>query len=228
MHRGAIILCGGKSTRMGRDKATLPFGPGEVMLQRVVRIVSQVVEASRIVVVAADRQELPALPPDVQIVRDRRPGRGPLEGIARGLSAIGDRADAVYVTSCDVPLLAPAFVERLFELISDFRFQISDSTTASSSQSAICNLQSEMQIVVPRDGKLYHPLAAVYSTSVLPAIEELLAADRLRPAFLFDKCRTLVVPVDEFRDVDPELHSLTNCNRPEDYEAALRLTASTQ
>jgi molybdopterin-guanine dinucleotide biosynthesis protein A len=221
MHPGAIILCGGKSTRMGRDKAMLPFGPGEVMLQRVVRIVGEVVDPSRTVVVAAERQELPTLPPEVLIARDRRPERGPLEGLAAGLSAIGDRADAVYATSCDVPLLAPAFVERLFELISDFRFQNSDCSSAGSSQSAICSLQSEMQIVVPRDGKLHHPLAAVYRTSVLPAIEELLAADRLRPVFLFEKCRTLEVPVDEFRDVDPELHSLMNCNRPEDYEAAL-------
>ena len=37
MRKGAIILCGGKSSRMGRDKATLPFGP-ELMLQRVVRL----------------------------------------------------------------------------------------------------------------------------------------------------------------------------------------------
>ena len=43
MRRGAIILCGGKSSRMGRDKATLPFGP-ELMLQRVVRLIGEVVE----------------------------------------------------------------------------------------------------------------------------------------------------------------------------------------
>ena len=43
MNKGAIVLCGGKSSRMGRDKATLPFGP-ELMLQRVVRLISQVVE----------------------------------------------------------------------------------------------------------------------------------------------------------------------------------------
>ena len=43
MRRGAIILCGGASSRMGRDKAWLPFGPDEVMLQRVVRLVGEVV-----------------------------------------------------------------------------------------------------------------------------------------------------------------------------------------
>lgn len=226
--RGAIILCGGKSTRMGRDKAMLPFGPNEVMLQRVVRIVSEVVEPSRIVVVAAEGQALPALPEKVQIARDKRPERGPLEGLRAGLAAIGDRADAAYATSCDVPLLAPAFVERLFELMSDSLVVIGQSSVASG-DSATDHGQlttdgtphSAFKIVVPRDGKYHHPLAAVYRTSVLPAIEELLAADRLRPVFLFGKCSTFEVPVDEFRDVDPELHSLMNCNRPEDYEAAL-------
>jgi molybdenum cofactor guanylyltransferase len=211
MERGAVILCGGQSTRMGRDKATLPFGPREVMLQRVVRIVSEVVEPSRIVVVAAEGQELPALPRKLTVARDQRPERGPLEGLAAGLSAITGRADIVYATSCDVPLMVPAFIKRLFDLISG------------SSQSENCNLKSEMEIVVPRDGKFHHPLAAVYRTSVLPAIEALLAADRLRPVFLFEECRTLEVAVDKLRDIDPELHSLMNCNRPEDYEASLKL-----
>ena len=57
---GGIVLCGGKSTRMGVAKAVLPFGP-ETMLQRVVRLLGTVV--APIVVVAARDQELPPLPP---------------------------------------------------------------------------------------------------------------------------------------------------------------------
>jgi len=56
---GGIILCGGQSKRMGRPKATLPFG-GEVMRQRVVRILGEVV--TPLVVVAAPEQVLPELP----------------------------------------------------------------------------------------------------------------------------------------------------------------------
>ncbi|MFN7802583.1 MAG: NTP transferase domain-containing protein, partial [Planctomycetaceae bacterium] len=40
MRRGAIIVCGGRSKRMGRDKATLPFGQ-DVLLQRIVRTLGQ-------------------------------------------------------------------------------------------------------------------------------------------------------------------------------------------
>src|SRR5262245_27673434 len=114
MRCGGIVLCGGKSSRMGRPKATLPFGP-ELMLQRVVRLLGEVVEP--IVVVAAPGQELPPLPADVQIARDEREGRGPLEGLSAGLATIAGRAHAAYVTSCDVPLLVPAFVRRLIDLL---------------------------------------------------------------------------------------------------------------
>src|SRR5688572_30701351 len=95
-----IVLAGGKSTRMGLAKATLPFGP-ELMLQRVVRILSGIVRP--IVVVAAPSQQLPALPPDVLIARDEREGRGPLEGLLVGLASVAGHAEAAYATGCDVP-----------------------------------------------------------------------------------------------------------------------------
>lgn len=198
MHPGAIVLCGGRSTRMGRDKATLPFGP-ESLLQRVVRLLSTVVDAGDIVVVAAADQVLPTLPVEVVVARDLQPERGPLEGLASGLAALPGRVDAVYATSCDVPLLEPAFVRRMFDLLGD------------------------SAIAVPRDGEHHHPLAAVYHPSVLTAVQQLLAEDRLRPRFLFDLVPTREVSVDDLEDVDPERHTLMNLNRPEDYEAALRI-----
>src|SRR5262245_20696566 len=118
---GGLILCGGKSSRMGRDKATLPFGP-ELMLQRVVRLLSQVV--SPIVVVAAHDQQLPALPPRILLARDGRQGRGPLEGLHAGLAAIAGRADAVYATGCDVPLLVPVFVRRMIDLLGEHEIAV--------------------------------------------------------------------------------------------------------
>src|SRR5947207_12117554 len=106
---GGIVLCGGQSKRMGRPKAWLPFA-GELLLPRVVRILGETV--SPIVVVAAVDQELPPLPADVQVVRDEEKGRGPLQGLAAGLAALAGQADAAYASSCDVPLLKPAFISR--------------------------------------------------------------------------------------------------------------------
>ena len=203
MKRGAIVLCGGQSTRMGSSKAMLPFGP-ERMLQRVVRLVGEAVPRENIVVVAAEGQELPPLPSEITVTRDRQPHRGPLEGLACGFAALAEEADAAYATSCDVPLLLPAFIERMFELI------------------------TEHDIAVPKEEKFYHPLAAVYRTSVLPEIEQLLDADRLRPVFLFDQCRTREVTVEGLRGVDPQLQSLRNVNQPNDYQSALREAGFTE
>src|SRR5262245_34313491 len=113
---GGVVLAGGKSSRMGLPKATLPFGP-ELMLQRVVRLLSSVVQP--IVVVAAPAQALPSLPSDILIARDEHEARGPLEGLSAGLAAIAPHADAAYATSCDVPLLQPAFVQAMIDRLDD-------------------------------------------------------------------------------------------------------------
>ena len=179
---------------MGAPKATLPFG-NETMLERVVRVLGSVV--SPITVVAAREQALPPLPDEITITRDEREAKGPLEGIRAGLSALPASIDAAYITSCDVPLLVPAFVERMIALMGDHDIAV-------------------MEI----DG-FPHPLSAIYRRATLPHVESLLAADRLRPVFLFDAVRTRRVKPEEMAMVDPELRTLRNLNTPEDYRAAL-------
>src|SRR5262252_4106012 len=109
---GGIVLCGGRSTRMGSPKALLPFD-GEAMLQRVVRLLGTAV--SPLVVVAAAGQTLPPLPSAVIVTHDERDDRGPLEGLRAGLDALPVDIDAAYVTSCDVPMLVPSFVTRMVQ-----------------------------------------------------------------------------------------------------------------
>src|SRR5687767_7326289 len=92
---GGIVLCGGKSTRMGRPKLSLPFGP-ESMLERVVRLLFSVVQP--IVVVAAPNQELPPLARGIKVVRDDRESRGPLEGLRAGLSALPPGTARAFAT----------------------------------------------------------------------------------------------------------------------------------
>jgi molybdenum cofactor guanylyltransferase len=193
MTRGGIVLCGGKSSRMGTSKAWLPFGP-ETMLQRVVRRLAEAV--TPIVVVAAPDQELPELPAGIVLARDERQERGPLEGLRAGLKALPAAVDAAFVTSCDVPLLAPAFVSTMFELGRGY------------------------DIAVMEVGGFAHPLSAVYSRDTLPHVEQLLASDRLRPVFLFDAVRTRRVTPAEMTG-DPELRTLRNLNTRDDYEQAL-------
>lgn len=192
---GGIVLCGGRSSRMGQAKAWLPFGE-EFMLPRVVRILGEVV--APVVVVAAPGQDVPAMPSEVEIVRDAVEGRGPLQGLAAGLLALRGKVEAVYLSSCDVPLLRPAFVRRVIDTL------------------------GESAVAVPQAEGYHHPLAAVYRVeSVLPAVQTLLAENRMRPVFLFDAVPTVVLPPQAFAEADPTLQSLRNLNTPEEYAAAL-------
>jgi molybdopterin-guanine dinucleotide biosynthesis protein A len=179
---------------MGRPKLMLPFGP-EVMLVRVARLLREAVEP--VIVVAGVGQDLLELPPEIVVVHDRCAGRGPLEGLAVGLRELGERAEAAFVTGCDVPLLRPQFVKRMIELSAGY------------------------DVAVPSVDGFDHPLAAVYRSDVLPQVEALLAKDRLRPAFLFEEVSTRKVTAQELLDVDRRLRSLANVNSPAAYRAAL-------
>lgn len=196
---GGVVLCGGMSRRMGRPKAMLPFGD-EPMLARVVRRLGEAV--GQIVVVAAAGQPLPPLSPavfgGVSVVYDRREGLGPLEGLAVGLRAMVDRAELVFVTACDAPLLLPALVTRVIELSAGY------------------------DVAVPHIDGFDQPLAAVYRTSVLSHVEALLASDCRRPALLFDRVRTRRIAAAELLDVDPTLQSLASANSPAEYRALLQ------
>lgn len=181
---------------MGCPKPLLPFG-NELLIERMVRLVGSVVRP--VVVVAAPGQQLPELPAPAWIVHDRQPDRGPLEGMAAGLSALGDAARAAFVTACDLPLLEPAVIGLLADLLAGY------------------------DAVVPSSGRFDEPLLAVYDSAVLPQIEALLAGGQRRPAALFPRVRTLRVPLGRLREVDPQLRSLRNVNSPDDYRRALQL-----
>jgi len=109
MNAAGIVLCGGKSSRMGRDKAWLPWR-GQPMIAHVVSILRPIVD--EIVVVASDALELPPL--EARVVRDREPALGPLAGIREGLAQI--HSEFAFVTGTDAPFLSPAFVMALLGL----------------------------------------------------------------------------------------------------------------
>jgi molybdenum cofactor guanylyltransferase len=192
---GGIVLCGGRSSRMGRPKAWLPFGP-EVLLQRVVRVLGEVIEP--MVVVAAPGQEVPSLPPGVLVARDQREYLGPLNGLAAGLAVLDDRVDSVYLSSCDVPFLVPGFVRHI-----------------------VSGLKS-CDVCLPEVGGFKHPLAAAYRLTVRSVVTELLAAGQLRLVHLTERLPTCVLGETNFAEVDPQLRSLRNVNTPDDYEHAIR------
>ncbi len=187
---------------MGTPKASLEWH-GLPLLGRVVRLLARSVSGPIVVVRAAD-QTLPELPGDVEIVEDARANRGPLEGIAAGMRALPARVELAYVSSTDVPLLHPAFVRCV-----------------------VAGAVPGVDVAVARTEGRTHPLAATYRTSVLSHIEQQLAADLLRPAALFERVATRFLDeADLLADPqvslhDPELDSVRNLNRPDEYAAAV-------
>ena len=186
---------------MGTHKATLEWH-GSTLLRRVTGIVARAT-GGPVVVVRAPGQDLPALPKGVDVTEDAREGRGPLQALAAGLAAVDGRAEVAFVSSTDAPLLHPAFVRRV-----------------------VGALDGEHDVALPQAGGFPHPLAAAYRTTLLHAVQELLAADRRRPAFLFEACRVrrlyeaLLLADPAVAAFDPALDSVLNLNEPADYRAA--------
>lgn len=197
-----VVLAGGHSTRMGAPKATLEWH-GSTLVRRAAGLVARAVDGP-VVVVRAAGQALPPLPPEIEVVADERPDRGPLQGVAAGLARIGERADAIFVSGVDAPFLHPAFVRHV-----------------------VRSLGPRDGVALPRAGGFDHPLAAAYRrTALQSALGEQLAADRLEVRSLVARLRAR--PLDEaalladpaVAALDPALDSLRNLNTRADYEAA--------
>jgi len=100
-----VILAGGLSRRMGRDKAVLPAGDG-TLIEHLARRLAPVVDET-IVAGGSGRGPLPG----VTMVEDRYPGLGPLAGIHAGLLAA--RYRHVWVVGCDLPDVEPGLASLL-------------------------------------------------------------------------------------------------------------------
>jgi molybdenum cofactor guanylyltransferase len=205
---GAVVLAGGRSARMGTPKAALEWH-GSTLLRRTVAIAARAT-GGPVVVVRARGQDLPELPETAIVVDDPRQGKGPVQGIAAGLAALRDQAEAVFVTATDLPFLHPAFIRRVLRALA---------------------APDGPDVALPVALGYPQPLAAAYRTGLAELAERLVEADLLRPAFLFAQCA--VTRLDEqalladpvLAALDPDLDSLLNVNTPDDYQAARKRPA---
>jgi molybdopterin-guanine dinucleotide biosynthesis protein A len=196
----AVLLVGGRSSRMGRPKAGLLFD-GEPLLAHLLRRLARAFPA--IVVVRAPGQDL-AIPSasvigasSLVVAEDRVTDQGPVAGICAGLAAV--RQPLAYVVTCDVPFLDPGLGVWMVSLVEGY------------------------DVVVPEwEGRL-NPLQAVYRTRVLPVVEAQLAEGRRRLMDLYERVAVRKVSEAEIRAHDPEGRTFFNMNTPEEYERALSL-----
>lgn len=191
---GAIVLAGGRSQRMGRDKGRLVIG-GQTLLARVVARIGQ--RCSPVVVCAAPGQALPELPPAVLRVDDPDPDAGPLVGVRGGLGAlIGRGLDRAFVAGCDAPGLTAAHVAWMLD--------------------ALGEATPETIAVVPVDPSgRRHPLAAAVRCRPALARADATASGRLQD--WLSGPGVLEVPVARLPDPD----AVRPCNTASDWRRAL-------
>ena len=206
MRAAGLVLAGGRSSRMGVPKAALEWH-GSTLLRRTCGVLQRA-GLQPVLVVRAPGQELPPLPADVEVVDDPREGLGPLQGMAVGLTALADRADAVFICSTDLPFLHSELVRRVLR---PFDHPVDGEA---------------LDVVLPVARGYPQPLTAAYRTRLAPVVAALVAADRLRPAFIFEDTTVLRLDDDALladptlRAADPTLESLVNVNERADYDAA--------
>ncbi|MCY3801388.1 MAG: molybdenum cofactor guanylyltransferase [Chloroflexi bacterium] len=186
------ILAGGRSRRMGRDKAelvlTLPSGERLTMLQQVHRALESVCDET-LVVGGPARAGV-----DARRVADRFPGAGPLAGI---LSALLDSSnERVFVVACDMPFVDTQAIEGLAALMNDH------------------------DAIVPRIEGRFETLHAIYKTDCAAAIRKVLDAGDRRVRSFFSLIDLRIVTEEEFAVIDPGGRSSMNVNYPEEFESA--------
>lgn len=192
------MLAGGRSTRMGVDKAHADWH-GTPLVVHVASLVSDAVDGPVVVVGAPDRP-LPGLPEGVEIVEDAVAEQGPLQGLHDGLAALAGRVDAALATGVDAPLLRPEVVQLLARALE-----------RSGAQAAVPCLASDRR-----------PLPAVYRVELAATAQRLLDGGERRLRSLVEAVAVTAVPEEELRLVDPRLGSLAPLNTPDELAAARR------
>jgi|SRR5579885_1053075 molybdopterin-guanine dinucleotide biosynthesis protein A len=197
--RSAIVLAGGRSLRMGADKAVLPWDGLTVLESMVARLARAFQD---VVVVAAPNQELARLSPTTRVIRDAEPFQGPVKALYLGLSTIG--TDVAFACACDMPFLDAALAAWL------------------------CDVSAGRDAAMPMVAGRLQVLHAAYRTSCLRVLDAMVQRGERALHRVGSALDARLVDEDELRRHDPELLSFFNVNTPQDYARARRIAAATR
>lgn len=196
----AYILIGGRSRRLGRDKAAVDLG-GQTLAQRAFETVSKALPKSRVTFVAANEAQfaIQAIVAEGRFIFDLVEGRGPLGGMNAALS--DTQESWIFVLACDYPFVTAEFIASLAEKISD-----------------------EFGAIVPEqsDGRL-QPLCAFYKTKrARQLVQEIIDLPRVPPpmAEIVYQLDPQIVKPNEYRDLPDSARFFVNVNSDLDLDLA--------
>jgi molybdopterin-guanine dinucleotide biosynthesis protein A len=188
-----VIIAGGASRRLGRNKALQRVG-GRTVIERVIDGLVPLTSELLVVVAHLEQAEPLPLPSRVRVTTDRYPGRGALGGIFTGLEASAEPWSLVVAS--DMPFLNPDLLRYLIGQIAD------------------------VDAVVPRLKGQPEPLHALYSKACLGSIRQRLEAGDLKVASLFETVSVRYVDEAAIDRIDPRHLSFFNVNTRADLEKA--------
>jgi len=186
----AFILAGGKSTRMGTDKAFVSLD-GRTLLARMLDLARQVTPNVRIV---GDRAKFSPFAP---VIEDIFPGRGPLGGIHAALKT--SQSDLNIILAVDVPFVSLALLQYLI-------------TRSRNSPSAA--------ITVPRSAEGWQPLCAIYRRQFADAAEKALSEGHYKIDALFEEVMVQAIGQEELETAGFAPRIFRNLNTPEELASA--------
>jgi molybdopterin-guanine dinucleotide biosynthesis protein A len=194
----AFILIGGRSSRLGTNKALVRLG-GMTLAELAVDVTRRALSSERVTMVAGSSTQFPidALSLDVPFIFDLYEGRGPLGGLHAALAYA--QTSWIFLLACDYPFVSAELIRTLREEISD-----------------------EFGAVVPRqaDGRL-QPLCAFYNVKrARPVVEEIILNKKSSPP-MHEIVRSLNSCVVSFeKHSNDEVDPFTNINNAEDLDLA--------
>lgn len=185
----AIILAGGKNSRMqGEDKAFLEID-GQPFIARIIKALKGLV--NEIIVVTNTPEKYSKF--KVKLVKDDAVGKGPLMGIYCGLKASGARHN--FVVACDMPFIKPALI----------KFMLDKKRT--------------YDILLYRDSEKFHTLFGIYSRACIPEIEKMIKKGEFRVSGMFGKMKLRLLDKKDIERIDPRMLSFLNINSPAQLKA---------
>lgn len=199
----AIILAGGKSSRMGTNKAVLPLG-GQPVIERLVAELQKV--TGNIVVSCGQSGDYAEL--GLPLLPDIYPKCGPLAGLHAGLTASPHRWN--LVVSCDMPFVNASLAQYLAKQALELEGR------------GVEECDRAIEAIIPRVNGQIHPLLAMYRYTVLPGLERMLDEGCLKVKQWTTGLAAKYITGEELSHASglaPELVAY-NMNRPEDYQAA--------
>ena len=190
---GAVVLAGGRSSRMGTDKATVPFCG-----RRMVDVVVERLRALTDDVVVCARQRSALEPILVPVVEDAEAYAGPLPALVAGIRAAG--TTRVVAVACDMPFLN-------VPLLADLAGRLND----------------DIDAVVPITAHGPQPLHAAYGDCAVEPLLAVLASGERSLRGALERLRVRWVEEEEWRALDPSGNSFRNVNTPDELAEAAAL-----